>query len=78
MVVVMDSSLSQAPSVPLLVLAISPDLLASFAGQLAAGERAQQTVVFETVSGAGGPEIQANPVVPANPPVSLTVSPSTL
>ena len=78
MVGVMDSSLSQAPSVPLLVLAISPDLLASLAGQLAAGERAQQIVAFETVSGAGGPEIQANPVVPANPPVSLTVSPSTL
>ena len=67
-----------SPSVPLQVLAIDPGLLASLAGQLAAGERARQIVVFENVTGAGGPEIQANPVVPANPPVTLTVSPSTL
>jgi hypothetical protein len=77
MVTVTDSSMS-SPSVPLQVLAIDPGLLASLAGQLAAGERARQIVVFENVTGAGGPEIQANPVVPANPPVTLTVSPSTL
>ena len=76
-VIVTDSSAS-SPSTPLQVLTIDPSWLASIADQIAAGERAQQVVVFETVPGADGPEIQANPVVPANPPVSLTVSPSTL
>jgi len=60
------------------VTTIDPSLLASLAGQLAAGERAQQLVVFETVPGDNGPEIQANAVVPAKPPVSLSVSPATL
>ena len=78
MLTVTDSDASSGSSVPLLVLAIDPGWLASIAGQLAAGERAQQIVVFETVPGADGPEIQANPVVPANPPINLTVSPSTL
>ena len=59
-------------------LVIDPTLIASLAGQLAAGDRAQHLVVFETVPGSDGPEIKANPVVPANPPVNLTVSPSTL
>jgi hypothetical protein len=76
MAIVSDSSLSS--SEPVKVSAIDPNLLASLSDQLAAGERAQKIVVFETVPGPDGPEIQANPVVPTNPPVSLTVSPSTL
>ncbi len=60
------------------VTAIDPVLAASFAGQIAAAERAQQLVVFETVPGADGPEIQASSVVPGTLPVNLTVSPSTL
>ncbi len=49
---------------------------------LAASERAQKIVVFESVTTGEGAnastEIQARAVVPASPPVELTVSPSTL
>lgn len=54
----------------------------SVAPLLAAAEQAQSVVMFQTVTantGAGtAQEIQARAVVPANPPVQLTVSPSTL
>jgi hypothetical protein len=60
------------------VLLIDQSYLDSLASQLAAGERAQKIVVFETVPGTDGPEIQANPVVPSNLPVQITVSPATL
>lgn len=77
MIVVTDSS-AGSPAVPLQVLAVNQALLDSLAPMLAAGERARLIVVFETVPGPGGPEIQANPVIPADLPVRLTVSPSTL
>jgi len=77
MAVVSDSGISGS-SDPVKLLPIDPSLLASLADQIAAGERAQKIVVFETVTGADGAEIQANPVVPTNPPVNLTISPSTL
>jgi hypothetical protein len=77
MIVVTDSSAGSL-AVPLQVLAVNQALLDSLASMLAAGERARLIVVFETVPGSGGPEIQANPVVPADLPVRLTVSPSTL
>jgi len=62
------------------VTALDQSALNAFALQIAAAERAQKIVVFETVNPAGGnpPEIQAKPVVPVNLPVPLTVSPSTL
>jgi hypothetical protein len=75
--VVTDSSTGSS-SVPLLVLTIDQGRLDSLASQLAAGDRARQIVVFESVPGSGGPEIQATPIVPTNLPVQLTVSPSTL
>jgi FecR protein len=75
--VVTDSSAGSS-STPLQVLAINQSRLDSLASQLAAGDRARLIVVFETVPGAGGPEIQSTPVVPTNLPVQLTVSPSTL
>jgi hypothetical protein len=75
--VVADDSTGSS-STPVQVLPIAQSRLDSLAPQLAAGDRARLIVVFETVPGANGPEIQATPVVPANLPVQLTVSPSTL
>ncbi|HUL52409.1 MAG TPA: hypothetical protein VLT83_03260 [Opitutaceae bacterium] len=62
------------------VATADPSVLNGWAGQIAATERAQTTVLFETVNPAGGrpSEIQAKAVVPAELPVPLTVSPSTL
>ena len=62
------------------VATAGPDVLSGFASQISAAERAQTTVLFETVNPAGGrpSEIQARAVVPAELPVPLTVSPSTL
>ncbi len=77
MTIVTDSS-PGSPSAPLSALGVDPGLLDALSSFLAAGERAQKIVVFETVSGPGGSEIQANPVVPANLPVQLTVTPSNL
>ena len=56
------------------VTALDQDTLDAFALQIAAAERAQKIVVFES----GPTEIQAKAVVPVNLPVPLTVSPSTL
>jgi hypothetical protein len=62
------------------VITADPTALNGFASQIAATERAQTTVLFETINPAGGrpSEIQARAVVPADLPVPLTVSPSTL
>jgi len=62
------------------VTTADPSVLNGWAGQIAATERAQTTVLFETVNPSGGrpSEIQAKAVVPAELPVPLTVSPSTL
>jgi len=62
------------------VTSLDQGALNAFALQVAAAERAQKIVVFETVTPAGSdtPEVQAKPVVPVNLPVPLTVSPSTL
>lgn len=76
--VIVTDTPTGSPLVPLRVLAIDQSLLTTLASQLAAGERARQIVVFESVPGPGGSDIQANPVVPANLPVNLTVTPSTL
>ena len=64
----------------ILVTALDQGALNAFSLQIAAAERAQKIVVFETVTPAGSdaPEVQAKPVVPVNLPVPLTVSPSTL
>ena len=75
--VVTDSSITTSPSW-VQVLSLDPTFINSLAGQLAAGERAQKIVVFETTTGEGGADIQANPVVPTNVPVQITVTPSTL
>jgi hypothetical protein len=56
------------------VTALDQNTLNAFALQIAAAERAQKIVVFES----GPSEIQAKAVVPVNLPVPLTVSPSTL
>jgi urocanate hydratase len=62
------------------VVTVDPSVLNGFAAQIAAAERAQKIVLFETINPAGGrpPEIQAKAVVPVDLPVPLTVSPSTL
>jgi hypothetical protein len=75
--VVTDSSMSVTSS-QIEVIPIDQSFLDSIASQLAAGERAQKIVVFETVTGDDGSDIQANPVVPGNLPVQMTVSPSSL
>jgi len=74
--IVTDSSMTT--SSPIQILPLDQSVINSLASQIAAGERAQKIVVFETVTGADGPDIQANPVVPTNLPVQLTVSPDTL
>jgi hypothetical protein len=59
--------------------ALDANLINALAALIAANERAQRIVVFESVpGGAGGPQIQAKEVVPADLPVQLTVSPSSL
>lgn len=64
------------------VAALDPRLANALAPLIASAERAQRIVLFESVTSGEGAnattEIQARPVVPANPPVDLTVSPSTL
>jgi hypothetical protein len=61
------------------VLPLLQNVIDPLATKIAATERAQKIVVFETVSPPGGTaSIVAKPVVPANLPVNLTVSPSTL
>jgi hypothetical protein len=75
--VVTDSSITTTSS-QMHVVPIDQFYLDSIASQLAAGERAQKIVVFETAAGADGAEIQANPVVPSTLPVQMTVSPATL
>jgi hypothetical protein len=74
--IVTDSSITTTSQIQ--VIPIDQSYLDSIASQLAAGERAQKIVVFETVTGADGSDIQANPVVPGNLPVQMTVSPSSL
>jgi hypothetical protein len=78
MAIVTNSSAAAAG--PIQVMAADPSVLNGFASQIAAAERAQKTVLFETVNPAGGrpSEIQAKAVVPVDLPVPLTVSPSTL
>ena len=55
-----------------------PGVVSALAPLIEAAERARRIVRFETVSGDSAPEIQARVVVPADLPVNLTVSPSTL
>jgi hypothetical protein len=74
--VVTDSSMTTTSWIK--VLPLDPGVINSLASQLAAGERAQKIVVFETTTGADGSDIRANPVVPTDLPVQLTVSPATL
>jgi hypothetical protein len=75
--VVTDSSITTSSS-QIQVLPLDQSVIKSLASQLAAGERAQKIVVFQTTTGAGGTDVEAVPVVPTNLPVQLTVSPDTL
>ncbi|HUJ45314.1 MAG TPA: hypothetical protein VLW52_17085 [Opitutaceae bacterium] len=79
MAIVTGSSAAAAAEL-IRVMTADPAMLNGLAGQIAATERAQTTVLFETINPAGGrpSEIQAKAVVPAELPVPLTVSPSTL
>lgn len=81
MAIVTNASATTAAAAELIrVMTADPSVLNGFASQIAAAERAQKIVLFETVNPAGGrpPEIQAKAVVPVDLPVPLTVSPSTL
>ncbi|MDD2763434.1 MAG: hypothetical protein PHE83_05610 [Opitutaceae bacterium] len=71
---------SAADSATIQVTALDQNYVNSISLQVAAAERAQKIVVFQTVSppDGGPPEIQAKSVVSVNLPVPLTVSPSTL
>lgn len=60
------------------VSAADPSVVGALAPLIEAAERARRIVRFETVSGDNGPEVQATVVVPADLPVNMTVSPSTL
>lgn len=60
------------------VSTVDPGVLSALAPKIEAAERARSIVRFETVSGPNAPEIQARVVVPADLPVNVTVSPSTL
>lgn len=80
MAIVTNASATTAAADLIRVMTVDPSVLNGFAAQIAAAERAQKIVLFETVNPAGGrpPEIQAKAVVPVDLPVPLTVSPSTL
>jgi hypothetical protein len=76
---------SSATAVATVEVVPAPQVLANDLGlKVAAAERAQQTVVFETVTttaaGEANPtaEVQAKAIVPVDLPVQLTVSPSSL
>lgn len=60
------------------VSTVDPVVVSALAPKIEAAERARRIVRFETVSGDNAPEIQARVVVPADLPVNVTVSPSTL
>jgi hypothetical protein len=65
------------------VVTLSPSQTNEFATQVASAQRAQQTVIFETVTTSSGgtntaTDIQAKAIVPVDLPVHLTVSPATL
>ena len=68
----------QMAVVQIQVMPLDQDAANQVASQVAAAERAQKVVVFGTADAGGAPDIQARAVVPANLPVPLTVSPSTL
>jgi hypothetical protein len=85
MAVVTTTSAASTATPSVQVVPINTTLTASLAPMLASTQRAQSTVVFESVTtpagaGANNPTtvIQAQAVVPAAMPVQLTVSPSTL
>jgi hypothetical protein len=82
MAVATSGSSAPASAAPIQVAAAEPALTAPLAPMLAASERAQHIVLFASVTTGEGAnattEIQARAVVPAVPPVELTVSPSTL
>jgi len=68
----------QMAVVQIQVMPLDQNAANQVAAQVAAAERAQKVVVFSTGNADGAPDIQARAVVPANLPVPLTVSPSTL
>ncbi len=68
----------QMAIVQIQVVPIDEELAKEVAPKVAAAERAQGVVVFGTVTSNGTTDVQAQPVVPVNLPVPLTVSPSTL
>ncbi len=68
----------QMAVVQIQVMPLDQDAANKVATQVAAAERAQKVVVFGTTDAGGASDIQARAVVPANLPVPLTVSPSTL
>ncbi len=80
MAVVTDAAPAATPTIQL--LALDPGQMAALGSMVAASERAQHIVLFQSVTTGEGAnattEIQAQAVVPAVPPVELTVSPSTL
>lgn len=84
MAVVTNTSASTTATPTVQIVPITSNLSNSLAPMLASTERAQSTVVFQSVTtqGAGAENattvIQAQAVVPAAEPVQLTVSPSTL
>jgi len=85
MAVLTTSAASTTAAATVQITPISANLSNSLAPLLASTERAQSTVVFESITtpaGAGADNattvIQAQAVVPAAMPVQLTVSPSTL
>ena len=80
MAIVTNASAATTTAELIRVMTVDPSVLNGFATQIAAAERAQKIVLFETINPAGGrpPEIQAKAVVPVDLPVPLTVSPSTL
>ncbi len=80
MAVVSEAAPAAVPTIQ--VLALDPGQAAALGSLIAASERAQRVVLFQPVTTGEGAnattEIQAQAVVPAVPPVELTVSPSTL
>jgi hypothetical protein len=73
-----EAIVTDSPTDTIQVLPLDQSVIASLASQIAAGERAQKTVVFDTAAGADGTDIEANPVVPTVQPADITVSPDTL
>jgi len=85
MAVVTSTSASTTATPTVQIVPVSSSLTNSLAPMLASTERAQSTVVFQSITtpaGAGADNattvIQALAVVPAAEPVQLTVSPATL